>query len=287
MIMPARAITCRRSVIAQATIDFTPMTLVARSPRFVFSSTIPSHWCPGQPEFSHVASAFMAALPQLEPYFIHNMREALPLLRDDALREQAQGFIAQEARHAQQHRHFNQLLAQRYPELPRFEQVIRARLAESKERHSLAFRLAYTSGYEAITYHLVCFLMEQRAVWLRDADPSVLALLAWHAAEEVEHKTVAYDVFRALAGGYGLRARGLFSAFVNTIRDSADDHALHARGRWPVRPAQLSAPAARHTHILVVQTHPALSGLPEAALFAFPGAGSTARARVACAPCAW
>jgi uncharacterized protein len=195
------------------------MTLITRTPRFVFSSTIASHWCPDQPEFSHAASAFMAALPELEPYFIHNVREALPLLRDAALREQAEAFISQEARHAQQHRRFNALLAERYPDLPRFERALRARLDASKREHSLAFRLAYTSGYEAITYHLVCFMMAERALWLRDADPNVLALLSWHAAEEVEHKSVAYDLLRAVAPGYLLRVRGLVSAFVNTVRD--------------------------------------------------------------------
>lgn len=195
------------------------MPLAARSPDFVFSSTIASHWCAGQPEFSHVASAFMAALPLLEPYFIHNVREGAKHVSDPALREQVEGFVAQEARHAQQHRRFNDLLAQRYPELPRLERQIRERLDHSKRHHSLAFRLAYTAGYEAITYHLVCMMMEQRARWFRNADPNVLALLGWHAAEEVEHKSVAYDLFQAVSGSYWLRAHGLYAAFVNTIRE--------------------------------------------------------------------
>jgi predicted metal-dependent hydrolase len=62
------------------------MALVVRSPRFVLSSTIASHCYPDQPELSHAASAFMAALPQLEPYFIHNVREAMPLIADSAHR---------------------------------------------------------------------------------------------------------------------------------------------------------------------------------------------------------
>jgi hypothetical protein len=57
------------------------MTLVTGSPRFVFSSTIASDCCPDQPEFSHAASAFMAALPYLEPYFIYNVREVASSLK--------------------------------------------------------------------------------------------------------------------------------------------------------------------------------------------------------------
>ena len=223
------------------------MTLKVRSPAFVFSSTIASHWCGDLPEFSHVASAFMAALPELEPYFIHNVREALPHVADPALREQVEWFVAQEARHAQQHRRFNELLAHRYPELPRLERQIRARLDHSKKHHSLAFRLAYTSGYEAITYHLVCLMMAQRKQWLQQADQNVLALLAWHAAEEVEHKSVAYDLFRAVHGGYLMRTRGLVSAFVHTIREIrlVTRYFLEVDGLFPQRACQKRLRALR------------------------------------------
>lgn len=190
-----------------------------RAPAFTFSRDIASQWSPDEPEFSHVASAFMAALPHLEPYFIHNVREALSRVSDPVLREQTEDFVAQEARHAQQHRRFNTLLAERYPRLPALERAIRERLDKSRREHSLGFRLAYTAGYEAITYHFACFLFAKRHRWLQRAHPSVLALLVWHAAEEVEHRTVAFDVFDAVHGGYLMRLRGLLSAFFHTVRE--------------------------------------------------------------------
>lgn len=191
----------------------------ARDLKFGIDDSVPSRWSPEQPEFSHVASAFMAALPYLEPYFIQNIREAIPLLTDERIADDARAFIQQEARHAQQHRDWNQVLARRFPGFDALERAIKNRLSSSRKRHSLAFRLAYTSGYEALTYQIACFILEQRHMLLQGADPRVLGMLAWHAAEEVEHKSVAFDVFQAVHGGYLLRLVGLGAAFLSSLRD--------------------------------------------------------------------
>lgn len=34
------------------------------------------------------------------------------------------------------------------------------------------------------------------------ADPAMLDLIKWHGAEEIEHRTVAFDLYRHLGGGY-------------------------------------------------------------------------------------
>ncbi|HKP58113.1 MAG TPA: metal-dependent hydrolase [Polyangiales bacterium] len=210
------------------------MAIVSRDLKFELSDTIPVHWSPDQREFSHVANAFMAALPYLEPYFIHNIRTAAETLTDPTLKAEAEGFIHQEARHAQQHRAWNQVLQRRYPGFDALEDALKRRLSESKQRDSLAFRLAYTSGYEAITYQIVCFIMANRHAWLKGADPRVVAMLTWHAAEEVEHKCVAFDVYQAVHGGYFMRVLGLVSALVRSVQDirAMTRLMLSADGLW-------------------------------------------------------
>ena len=195
------------------------MAIESRDLRFDFPADTPSRWLPAEPELSHLMTAFMAALPYLEPYFIHNLREALPLLHDVALQQDVRGFIQQEARHAQQHRSWNQLIAARVPGFATLERALKTRLARSKQQHSLPFRLAYTAGYEALTYQLVCLVLRNRARWFVGADPNVLAMLTWHAAEEVEHKSVAHDVFDAVHGGYALRCWGYLNAVGRSGRD--------------------------------------------------------------------
>lgn len=194
------------------------MSIRARDYRFALSAD-EVRWCPHHLEFNHCASAFFAALPYLEPYFIHNVREAARGVAEPELAAAADGFVRQEAIHAREHRRFNELLRVRYPGLEPLEGALAQRLARSKARHSLAYRMAYTAGYEAVTYQLVCFILQKRELWLRDANPNMFALLVWHGVEEVEHKAVAYDLFQAIHGGYFLRVRGLLAALLNTLHD--------------------------------------------------------------------
>jgi predicted metal-dependent hydrolase len=220
--------------------------LQARQVRFELGEGA-GHFCPSQPEFSHAANAFFAALPVLEPYFIHNIRQAMAGIEDPVLQAQVRGFNAQEGRHAQQHRALNAILAQRYPELPRLEREIEERLERSREHDSLAYRMAYTAGYEAITYHLVAFMMEKRALWLADADPAMFALICWHGAEEVEHKNVAFDVFQRMSGSYPLRVAGFAAALVTTVKDLRKmmRYMLTADGLWSQPACQRNARRVR------------------------------------------
>jgi predicted metal-dependent hydrolase len=205
---------------------------LVRDYRFTFSADNSARWCPHSVEFSHVASGFFAGLPYLEPYFTHNVREAAAKL--GGAQAEARLFMGQESLHAREHRRYNDALRARYPGLGSFEQALVSKLEHSKARHSLAYRMAFTAGYEAVTYQLVCFMLEHRHTWLRDADPSVLAFVLWHAAEEVEHKSVAYDLFNAVHGGYWLRLRGFFAALIGSLRDlrAIARHLLEADGQW-------------------------------------------------------
>jgi uncharacterized protein len=210
------------------------MSIEPRDLKFDLSDAIASQWSPWHAEFSHMANGFMALLPYLEPWFIHNIRTAAEQVSDPQLKADAEGFIKQEARHAQQHRAWNQVLARRYPGFEALEEALKQKLAASKDRDSLAARLAWTAGFEAITYQVVCFIIGERDTWLQGADPNLIAMLTWHAAEEVEHKSVAFDVYQAVHGSYWLRVWGLGSALVQTVRDlrAFAQHMLRVDGLW-------------------------------------------------------
>jgi uncharacterized protein len=146
-------------------------------------------------------------------------------------------YIGQEARHAQEHKRFNQVLRRYYPGLQALEQEIRERLDRSRKQDTLSYRMAYTAGYEAITYRLACFLCENGDTWFSSADPRVFGMLVWHMVEEIEHKNVAFDVFQAINGGYIERVRGLYDATRFTLRDIArmTQLMLEADGLWEGR----------------------------------------------------
>jgi hypothetical protein len=79
-----------------------PIALQPRDVRFDWSG-LPLRWIPSEPEASHILSVLHLLLPEGERWFVETFKQALPLITDDALREDVIGFIGQEAIHAAAH----------------------------------------------------------------------------------------------------------------------------------------------------------------------------------------
>jgi predicted metal-dependent hydrolase len=80
--------------------------------------------------------------------------------------------------------------------LRRFEAILPARV-----------NLASTAAAEHFTAILADDALAHGV--LDGVHPKVRELLAWHAAEEIEHKSVAFDVLRAIDPSYTVRMTGL------------------------------------------------------------------------------
>ncbi|MBV9652726.1 MAG: metal-dependent hydrolase, partial [Pseudonocardiales bacterium] len=70
-------------------------------------------------------------------------------------------------------------------------------------------RLAIIAAIEHITAMLGNWALNSPALDAAGADPTMLDLLRWHGAEEVEHRAVAFDLFSHLDGRYLRRVRGM------------------------------------------------------------------------------
>jgi predicted metal-dependent hydrolase len=66
-------------------------------------ATLPFHYVPGDPFATHVLNVLHLLLPAGEEFFVDVFKKALPLIKDDQLRLDVQGFIGQEALHSQAH----------------------------------------------------------------------------------------------------------------------------------------------------------------------------------------
>ena len=66
--------------------------------------------------------------------------------------------------------------------------------------------LSVVASFEHYTDLLVLIILE--GDFLDGCDPRMKELFAWHAAEEIEHNAVAYEMLRALDDGHGLRMVG-------------------------------------------------------------------------------
>lgn len=68
----------------------------------------------------------------------------------------------------------------------------------------LRFNLAYAEGFEALTTAMaVIFAREDHSKW----NPVALDVSTWHLLEELEHRTVAFEVYDHVVGSYAYRVR--------------------------------------------------------------------------------
>jgi len=195
-----------------------PGELVVRKIPFEFPEDLDPCWKPDEPEWSHMVNGASLTMPYLEPFLIDTMKEALPLIEDDRVREEARGFMAQEGQHYRAHRRYNEVLkANGYPELADVEAEMQESYDRMRSRRSLAFRMGYSAGFETMTLGITRWLVEHREDLFRDSDTRVCSFVLWHMVEETEHKRVAYDVFQAACPGYWMRVLGVFTGSLHVI----------------------------------------------------------------------
>lgn len=139
-----------------------------------------------------------AVFPDGERFFVATVRERRSELRDASLRARAVAFAAQESLHGREHDRLNEKFRLEGFDVELPARVVR-RVLGLYDRLDPRSRLACTIVMEHVTAHLA----EQ---WLVNEDfragsrAETLELWSWHALEELEHKSVAFDVYAATGG---------------------------------------------------------------------------------------
>ncbi|MEC4574766.1 metal-dependent hydrolase [Streptomyces virginiae] len=208
--------------LAPAPVASEHVDLRPRNVSFGWEDT-PLHWLPGEPFAGHMINVLHLLLPAGERWFVHVYKQALPHIEDERLREDVVGFIGQEAMHAAAHDdvlpHLKRLGLDPTPYTAQvdwlFEKLLGDRtLPPGRARHWwLMERVAMIAAIEHYTAFLGDWVLGADELDRRGADPTMLDLLRWHGAEEVEHRSVAFDLFMHLDGGYRRRARTWATAF--------------------------------------------------------------------------
>ncbi|MEP7127154.1 MAG: metal-dependent hydrolase [Byssovorax sp.] len=165
----------------------------------------------GRPEESYIFLGISLLLPYLEPYLIRTMREAKARVTDPALVTDLERFNGQEGQHYRQHTRFNEVIRPTsLAALTALEAEVDADYRRYTATRSLRFNLAYAEGFEAFTTAIARFSLEIRQ--FDGVHPAVRDLFQWHLIEELEHRTVAFDVYNHVCRGYVYRlAVGLFA----------------------------------------------------------------------------
>lgn len=171
---------------------------------------LPRHFCAdGDLIDSHANAVLSSIFPAGEAYFVRSVRHFRDHVVDPALRQQVAGFIGQESVHAREHSVLNERLAALGYATPRFERWC-DRIVRSLDRHlAPETNLALTAAFEHFTATLAECLLSDEDYRASFAHPAVQEVFLWHALEELEHKAVAFDVYRAVGGSERLRIRSM------------------------------------------------------------------------------
>ena len=154
-----------------------------------------------KPELAIAANSVSLLMPFVEPYVVRSIRAVVDDLADPALADVARTFVRQESQHHGQHRVYNELLGARYRGVRRIERWIDTVYRVLEAHTSKAFGVAFAAGFETVAFCAARWVDVRADDVLGGADPRGASLFLWHLAEEVEHKTVAPDVYRAIGGG--------------------------------------------------------------------------------------
>jgi len=179
--------------------------LVVRDIDFRFDDSIPFHWNPGNPCWGNLVNFITLIAPAFERYAIRATRAALPLIRDPAVRRDAELFCRQEAQHARHHIAHMALLLRQHPGLGDVVGAINASFEAMYRREPLRYHLAYVATVELCFGPLAAFFIDNRRVLFVDADPRIAAFILWHLVEEFEHRNSAIDIFNDVVGRHGYR----------------------------------------------------------------------------------
>lgn len=220
-----------------------------RRPAFDFSQT-PAKWSV-IPEFAQMMNATSLWIPYLERFLNQVMARAVGEMKDDdpetrRIKADTKLFIRQEANHYSLHGAFNAILPNSGYDVSEFERQFEAEFQRLLSTKSLAFLCAYCEGFETLGPPSALIWLDEIEDLLQGARPEVVGLWKWHLLEEYEHRTVCYDVFNKVHGGYFMRICGFFYQMRQLTQFSASVRRyLLAKDREQMSEAELRASLKR------------------------------------------
>jgi predicted metal-dependent hydrolase len=205
---------------------------IVRRPEFPFD-TVSRWWFQGSPFVTHLANGMNFVFPAGERFFVRSVVHYRDRV-DPELRRRIDGFAGQEAWHGRSH-------AAAFAAVEAHGLEVRSWIAWYERvgyeviepRVSPAIRLATTAALEHFTAIFGELALDTEM--LDGADPAMRDLLSWHAAEEIEHRAVAFDVLQQVDRRWLTRAIGFVMATLTLgfFWASATRHLLRQERRAP------------------------------------------------------
>jgi predicted metal-dependent hydrolase len=182
-----------------------PIEIIRRRVRLHYDAMKSRRWARIPREAEDALNAISFVFPVGEAFFARSVARYRHRITDPLLQDQAERFIYQEVWHSKEHDRANAALRESNALGTELEAASRILAGAGRYLTPPSTQLALTCAMEHFTAMLGERLLACR--WLdRDGtDPEFRALWMWHAAEEIEHKAVCFDVYQHVFG------RGFFA----------------------------------------------------------------------------
>lgn len=171
--------------------------IIMRKPPHLRDFSVKRQWLGGRRVGSAWFTALSTSFPRGEAFFIESLRANKQALPPELAQDVAR-FIAQEASHAREHRRFNRMMARTGYDLAPIDARLAQYIAETTHPSNFVNLLA-SAALEHLTAIMAHDLLARGL--MDQANPKIAALWRWHAAEEIEHKAVCFDVWMHVASG--------------------------------------------------------------------------------------
>jgi predicted metal-dependent hydrolase len=171
---------------------------------FSFDETPALHFA-GNPYTSHFWNALSILAPRTEGFLIRAMKQARPEVTNPELREQVDSFLRQEGLHSRHHNRLNARLASLGYDVERAGAIAEKNLRAVTNANEIRGALTFVIVGEYAIYAIAKAVLECPAI-LAATVPEVRRLIEWHSLEEMEHQSIAHEVYEHLYG-IGVRDR--------------------------------------------------------------------------------
>jgi len=183
--------------------------IVPRKLVIKFDDEIPRYWCNDSAFMTHMLNTYTLLVPDNETYYIRHLSKCSNELSNQDLVDKLQAFCRQEAQHGMGHKAYWRNLDELGINYNGFVSAVgwfNYKLLEPVMPRGI--HLANIACIEHINAYLGNFFLERNM--LENSNPKMKLLFNWHFAEEIEHKSVAFEVYEDLYGSYLLRIMGAF-----------------------------------------------------------------------------
>jgi len=171
------------------------------------------HYLKGNALATHFMNAMHVIVPLGETFFIQSVKRYRDQLKDPELKKEVKAFIGQEQMHNMEHIKFWEVLEAQGFDVSVFRDFY-AKTAFEYIQPWLSkvfgdkLALSTTVALEHFTAFGAANALDPNSDMMEGIHEEMAELLRWHAVEEIEHKSVAFNVLKEVDDSYFLRMAG-------------------------------------------------------------------------------